>query len=139
MKILFYDGDIRQWCRPATIRHHHTIDAAHGPSDNIEQCDCILLIDAAHGPSDNAKQLEWACLNYCDCILLTNSLVTLDHKYGWNNEENHTDIYFYVESKHDFVRCDELTEREVRRGHNIMKMFMNGAFDLEQNDAKSDF
>lgn len=28
MKILFYDEDVRQWCRPATIRHHDTLDAA---------------------------------------------------------------------------------------------------------------
>ena len=112
MKILFYDGDVRQWCRPATIRHYNTLDAAYGPSNNIEQ-------------------LEWVRLKYYDCILLTNSLVSLNHKYGWNKKENHTDIYFYVESKHDFVRCDELTEREIREGHNIMKMFLNGEFDLE--------
>ena len=112
MKILFYDGDIRWLCRPATIKHYNIIDAAHGPSNNIEQ-------------------LKWLCLNYCDCILLTNFLAALDHRYGWNEKENHTDIYFYVESKHDFVRCDELTEKEIRKGHDIMKMFMNGAFDLE--------
>lgn len=112
MKILFYDGDVRQWCRPAIIRYYLTLDAAHGPSDNIEQ-------------------LEWACLNRYDCIILTNSLVALSHKYGWNKENGCTDIYFYVESKHDFVRCDELTEKEIRKEHNIMKMFMNGAFNLE--------
>lgn len=28
MKILFYDGDVRQWCRPVTIRHYNTLDAA---------------------------------------------------------------------------------------------------------------
>ena len=63
--------------------------------------------------------------------IFTNSLVALDHRYGWNEKENHTDIYFYVESKQDFVRCDKLTEREIREGHDIMKMFMNGEFDLE--------
>lgn len=37
MKILFYDGDIRQWDRPTNIRrNYHILDAAHGPSDNIE-------------------------------------------------------------------------------------------------------
>ena len=113
MKILFYDGDVRQWCRPTNIgRNYHILDAARGPSDNIER-------------------LELARLNYYDCVIFTNSLVALDHRYGWNKKENHTDIYFYVESKHDFVRCDELTDREIREGHNIMKMFMNGVFDLE--------
>lgn len=114
MKILFYDGDLRQWCRPTNINHiYHTV------------------LDAAHGPSDNIELLERARLNYYDCVIFTNSLVALDHRYGWNKKENHTDIYFYVESKHDFVRCDELAGREIREGHNIMKMFLNGAFDLE--------
>lgn len=113
MKILFYDGDIRQWDRPTNIsRNYHILDAARGPSDNIER-------------------LELARLNYYDCVIFTNSLVALDHRYGWNKKENHTDIYFYVESKHDFVRCDELAGREIREGHSIMKMFLNGAFDLE--------
>lgn len=112
MKILFYDGDIRQWDRPTNISYNYILDAAHGPSNNIER-------------------LELVRLNYYDCVIFTNSLVALDHRYGWNEKENHTDIYFYVESKHDFVRCDELTKKEIRKEHNIMKMFINGAFDLE--------
>lgn len=113
MKILFYDGDIRWWSRPTSFSNYNRLDASWGYTDNIKTLDLYM-----------EKLGE-------DTIVLTNSLVALDHRYGWNEKENHTDIYFYVESKHDFVRCDELTEREVRRGHNIMKMFMNGAFDLE--------
>lgn len=112
MKILFYDGDIRQWDRPTNISYNYILDAAHRPSNNIER-------------------LELVRLNYYDCVIFTNSLVALDHRYGWNEKENHTDIYFYVESKHDFVRCDELAGREIREGHSVMKMFLNGAFDLE--------
>jgi hypothetical protein len=113
MKILFYDGSIRRFSRPTNIKYHFPIDASNGYSSNLE--DLQSLIKDFNG----------------DPIVLTNSLVALDHRYGWNEKENHTDIYFYVESKHDFVRCDELTEREIREGHNIMKMFLNREFDLE--------
>ena len=113
MKILFYDGDIRWWSRPTGFPNYNRMNASWGYTDNIKTLDLYL-----------EKLGE-------DTVILTNSLVALDHKYGWNKKENHTDIYFYVESKHDFVRCDELTDREIREGHNIMKMFMNGAFDLE--------
>ena len=117
MKILFFDGPIRNWSRPASIEYHLTVDAAYGPADN----EAVLL--EAHHYLNNA-------------IILTNSLVALNHKYGWNKEDGCTDIYFYVESKHDFVRCDELTEREIREGHNIMKMYLNGAFDLNKGKEK---
>lgn len=113
MKILFYDGSIRRFSRPTNIKYHFPIDASNGYSNNLE--DLQSLIKDFNG----------------DPIVLTNSLVALDHRYGWNTKENHTDIYFYVESKHDFVRCDKLTDREIREGHNIMKMFMNGEFNLE--------
>lgn len=113
MKILFYDGDIRWWSRPTSFSNYNTLNASGGYTNNIEELNAYM---------DKFGK---------DTTILTNSIVALDHRYGWNEKENHTDIYFYVESKHDFVRCDELTEKEIREGHNIMKMFMNGVFDLE--------
>lgn len=112
MKILFYDGDIRWWSRPTSFSNYNILSASWGYTDNIKEL--------------NAYREKFGE----DTTILTNSIVALDHRYGWNEKENHTDIYFYVESKHDFVRCDELTEKEIRKEHNIMKMFMNGAFDL---------
>ena len=112
MKILFYDGNIRWWSRLTSFSNYNRLNAAWGYTDNIKEL--------------NAYREKFGE----DTAILTNSLVALDHRYGWNEKENHTDIYFYVESKHDFVRCDELTEREIREGHDIMKMFMNGDFDL---------
>ena len=113
MKILFYDGGIRWWSRPTSFTHHNTVNASGGYTNNKKELEAYM---GTFGENTT---------------ILTNSLVALDHRYGWNKEDGHTDIYFYVESKRDFVRCDELTEREIREGHNIMKMFMNGAFDLE--------
>lgn len=113
MKILFYDGDIRWWACPMSFSNYNRLNASGGYTNNIKALNLYR---------DKLGE---------DTTILTNSLVALDHRYGWNKKENHTDIYFYVESKHDFVRCDELAGREIREGHNIMKMFMNGVFDLE--------
>ena len=113
MKILFYDGNIRWWTRTSSFSNYNKLCASWGYTANIKELNTY-----------REKFGE-------DTVILTNSLVALDHKYGWNKKENHTDIYFYVKSKRDFVRCDELTDREIREGHNIMKMFMNGVFDLE--------
>ena len=117
MKILFYDGDLYWWASPRALPtrffNYNRLSAAWGYTNVIKTID---LYRERLGE---------------DTVILTNSIVALDHKYGWNEKEHHTDIYFYVKAKHDFVRCDELTEKEIRKGHNIMKMFMNGVFDLE--------
>lgn len=113
MKILFYDGNIHYWARPSSFSNYNRLSASWGYTDNIKTLDLYR------------KKLGE------DAIVLTNSIIALNHRYGWNEKENHTDIYFYVKSKHDFVRCDKLTDREIREGHNIMKMFLNGEFDLE--------
>lgn len=113
MKILFYDGDIREGFCPSSFSNYSKLNATCGYTNVIKTLDLYKEVLSK------------------DATILTNSIVALDHRYGWDEKENHTDIYFYVESKHDFVRCDELTEKEIRKEHNIMKMFMNGAFDLE--------
>lgn len=119
MKILFYDGSISWWACPSSFSNYNRLDGSFGYTDTIKTIDLY---------KENLGEDE---------AVLTNSIVALDHKYGWNKKENHTDIYFYVKSKRDFVRCDKLTEKEIRKGHNIMKMFMNGAFDLGQNNEKT--
>ena len=113
MKILFYVVFILLLLCLTSFSNYDRVSASWGYTDNIKEL--------------NAYREKFGE----DAAILTNSLVALDHRYGWNKKENHTDIYFYVESKHDFVRCDELAGREIREGHNIMKMFMNGVFDLE--------
>ena len=113
MKILFYDGNISYWACPSSFSNYNRLSASWGYTDNIKTLDLYR------------EKLDE------DTAVLTNSIIALDHMYGWNEKENHTDIYFYVKSKHDFVRCDKLTKREIREGHNIMKLFMGGEFDLE--------
>lgn len=113
MKILFYDGNIRYWSHLTSFSNYQRLSASWGYTDNIKT---LNLYREKFGE---------------DCAVLTNSIIALDHKYGWNEKENHTDIYFYVKSKHDFVRCDKLTEREIREGHNIMTLFRGGEFDTE--------
>lgn len=110
MKILFYDGPIKRWSRPTSFTHYNTVDAGAGYTNNVRELE--------------AYQKFWGD----NTIVLTNSMVALTHDFGWNQSEKHTDIYFYIESEHDFIRCDRLTFREIREGHNIAKLFMAGEF-----------
>lgn len=113
MKILFYDG----YLEPKFINF-----------DAFDKYRISIVLDAMMGPTKVSHYLKENFTGEPETTVLTNSLICLDHRYGWNKQENHTNIYFWVESKEDFVRCDQLAEREIRYGHDIMKMYMNGEF-----------
>lgn len=116
MKIYFFDGRLEDI--------HNIIDIDFVYLGNV------ITIDGADGPQCNRKELH-RCKEHVyerDVIILTNSLVALSHDYGWNEEENHTDIYLWIDELHDFIRIDRLTAKEIRYAHNIEKMYLAGAF-----------
>ena len=57
----------------------------------------------------------------------TNSIIALDNNYAWNNKLGVSEIYIRDKNKH-FTRIDKLTHKALRREHNIMKMYIAGAF-----------
>lgn len=107
MKIYFEDGELH---RPNSIdfKYNYIIDAGRGYSKNNSLLELIKLVD------DNAT-------------VYTNSLIALNNKFAWNEELEVPEIYLIRDDK--FVRIDELTERLLREGHNIMKMYISGEFD----------
>ena len=107
MKICFYDGSMYflQMIYPHSFAYE--IDARYGVSDNLEQLESL---------SDK------------DTKVFTNSILALSNSYGWNKEENHTDIYLWVDELKDFIRIDYLTNKEIRYAHNIEKLYLNDIF-----------
>lgn len=113
MKILFYDGSM--------------FDFFNEDQKYLDKSDWNL-VDASFGPTKCYKRLMSLPKN---STVVTNSLVALSHVFGWNEKENHTDIYLWWEKYHDFIRCDRLTPKEIREAHNIEKMYMAGTFEEE--------
>lgn len=105
MKILFEDGEL---------------DENFG-SIFCENC----VIDARYGFSNNDRLLEMA-LFYGREEIYTNSLISLDNAYAWNEELGVPEIF--LRRNGDWVRIDKLTNRKLRRGHNILKMYFSGEF-----------
>lgn len=96
---------------------------------NLLEVDCDFRIDAANGHSFCEKRLRTAKERYPNCAIYTNSLVALDNKFVWNDELKVPELYLRDRTTQKFVRVDELTDRELREGHALMKMYINGAFD----------
>lgn len=106
MKIYFEDGQLH---RPNSVdfRYHYMVDAGLGFKQNDAFLNFIKFTD------NNAS-------------VYTNSLVALDNRLAWNEELNVPEVYLVRDDK--FVRIDELTNRQLREGHNIMKMYIAGEF-----------
>ena len=119
MKVLFYDGNLDTQYVAINVLNEATKVAGKQYS----------TVNASDGPSANRKQI---CLMNYDDAILTNSLIALGHWCGWNEDENHTDIYLWVDKLHTFKRIDELTEKEIRNAHNIEKMYLAGEFRKEE-------
>lgn len=55
---------------------------------------------------------------YTNCVWLLNC-----------SEDN--DVWIFHDEKRDYIPINELTDKEIRKSHNIEMMYRNGAFDYE--------
>ena len=106
MKIYFEDGELNRSIS-TTFDYDHVVDAKYGFTHNDKIFDAIQSYDS-------------------ESSVYTNSLVALNNRLAWNKELGVPEIYLFRNGK--FVRIDELTNRELREGHNILKMYISGEF-----------
>ena len=109
MKIYFEDGELR----PVWSEIPYKIDVG---------------IDARFGYSFCEDMLLTFKHNNYDAVVYTNMITALRNEYAWNEELKVSEIY--IRNKDGkFTRINELTEKCLREGHNIMRMYIAGAFE----------
>ena len=106
MKIYFEDGELVQ---SGYFANYNRIDAKDGVSANMVRLDVL-------------RQTE------PDAIVYTNSIIAFSNEYAWNEKLKVPEIYIRAGEHMLFTRIDKLTERELRRAHNLAKMYVAGAF-----------
>lgn len=107
MKIYFEDGELTE-PNSRNFRYRYLIEAGYGCTKNKSLLNFIK-------ETDNKS------------AVYTNSLLALNNDYAWNNELGVPEIYIR-NSNGDFTRVDKLTHKALRKVHNIMKMYIAGAF-----------
>lgn len=108
MKIYFEDGElVTSGYLP--IDYYITVNAAQGVSRNMNMLDDIRECEP-------------------DATVYTNSILAFSNEYAWNEELKVPEIYIRAGEHMLFTRIDKLTERELRRAHNLAKMYVAGAF-----------
>ena len=106
MKIYFEDGEISNY---TPLVDGIIIDARYGFYDNYRRLKLI----------DDSKD--------SDAVVYTNSLVALDNDWCWNEKEHRPELYFR-DIAGVWKNCTELTDKEIRRAHNLEKMYIAGSF-----------
>ena len=108
MKIYFEDGELRHYTQ-ISFEVDLAVQANLGVTQNLSMLDCFVK----HNP---------------DATVYTNSILALSNKYCWNKDLQVPELYIRAGARMEFTRVDKLTTRELRKGHNLMKLYINGEF-----------
>lgn len=87
----------------------------------------FIVIDANYGFT-NCKEIIDTIKSYpYECMVLTNQIGILSHEYGWREDlSEHERIFLFIDG--NFINIQNLTDKELRKAHNIEKMYIANAF-----------
>ena len=99
--------------------------------------DFNFVVNAEAGLRNNEVYLDFLLDNVPDCAIYTNSLVAVHSRYCWNEGLKVPELYIRREHNGEWIRVDQLTNRELRQGHNFLKMYWSGEFSHEEGWTKT--
>lgn len=108
MKIYFEDGEL--------------VSTDYLPMDRY------IVVNAARGVSQNIEALDYIRKTEPNANVYTNSIQAVDNRYAWNEQLKAPEVYIRAGEHMVFTRIDTLTNRELREGHNLAKMYIAGEF-----------
>ena len=111
MKIYFEDGKLRN-TNQLPIKPDYIVNAEEGVNANINYLNNICHVNP-------------------NCVIYTNSIFAFSNRYAWNKELRTSEIYIRAGEYMVFTRIDGLTNRELREGHNLAKLYVSGEFDSQ--------
>lgn len=97
---------------------------------------CRYAINASVGYSNNEQVFDRILKDEPDVSVYTNSLVPLLYSdiYCWNKDLGVFELY--IRKNDEFIRVDELTNRQLRFGHNLLRLWRAGEFEFKTEETK---
>jgi hypothetical protein len=116
MKIYFEDGDLRGYTSKST-----------GVPETVG-----WSLNASHGVTENIEVMDYLLQEKPNTVVYTNSIFAFNNMYAWNEELKVPEIFIRAGGAGTWVRIDKLTNRELREGHNLAKMYVAGEFEKKR-------
>ena len=95
-----------------------------------ELCDYMYVYDGKNGWNYNINKLKLDQNGYPDdkeFLIYTN----IPEFMNFSTFRNGHKLTYFCDDNRYLANVQEFTDREIREGHNIAKMYMNGVFDYE--------
>lgn len=100
---------------------------SYNPNSLIECC----VIDSKSGESSlycAANQLD---REERKVVVLINSTFLLGFdRFTWDDEKQEFKVWFWDEHLQEFRHINDLTQKDLRKAHNIVKIYHNGGLDI---------
>lgn len=87
-----------------------------------------VILDAAEGASHCINVLDDLLKNHKDCVIYTNSIFAFSNRYAWNEKLQLPEIYIRDNEHGVFTNITKFTNRTLREGHNLAKLYVGGEF-----------
>lgn len=66
-----------------------------------------------------------------DLLVLINSTFLLNFdRFTWDDEKQEFKVWFWDEHLQEFRHINDLTQKDLRKAHNIIKIYNNGGLDI---------
>ena len=96
---------------------------------NSLSLECDHIINAACGYSNNEEAFEKIMAVNPNASIYTNSLAAFINAIHYCWDDKTFELYIQKGKNGEFTRIDKLTNRELREGHNLLKMWLAGEFE----------
>lgn len=127
--ICYCDGSLNDYRKLTYI-----IDEQFGLTDSFikdNKVTFVKILSAADGESQLYWEAQAVEQSTADSILLTNSTFLLNFdRFTWDDEKQVFKVWFWNEHLREFRHINDLTQKDLRRAHNIVKLYQNGALDV---------
>ena len=90
------------------------------------------LVDASKGVTANIEWLDLLMERHSGDTVYTNSIFAFHNMYAWNEKLKVPEIFIRAGEEGKWVRIDKLTNRELKEGHNLAKMYIAGEFEKKR-------
>lgn len=105
-----------------------SLDSTRVILDERNEYKHVIVVNGKNGFKRSENFVNELNKFHSNISIITNIPYFMSAKYGWNEKHKQFDIYIECKSG-EFKNIHELTDRELRKEHNLCNLYIAGEFD----------